>query len=181
MRIPSLRTRWLFSSSLTSLVCAALLLCSFSIAKQNPPAQGDAVRVWRLIKRDLVAKDGREYWGQNIKHSLIPGGAEGVGRFRGVVISSTPREHPNVIVLGILDKNVPEVEMRFIDSRCVSILLFALLASTLIFGQSLDELKGKYGATVSETFTVRTGVGVRVRNGPNGRIARDAHFPDARR
>ena len=51
------------------------------------------------------------------------------------------------------------------------LLLFALFASTLVFGQSLGELNGKYSAAVSETFTVRTGVGVRVRNGPNRRIA----------
>ncbi len=57
------------------------------------------------------------------------------------------------------------------------ILLFAFLASTLIFGQSLDELKGKYGAAFSETFTVRTGIGVRVRSGPNGRIAEMLIFP----
>lgn len=46
-----------------------------------------------------------------------------------------------------------------------------------MFGQSLDDLKGKYGAASSETFTVRTGIGVRVRSGPNGRLAEMLIFP----
>ncbi len=66
---------------------------------------------------------------------------------------------------------------RYVYSRFVRILLFAFLASTLILGQSLDELKGKYGAAISETFIVRSGMGVRVRNGPNGRVAEMLIFP----
>ncbi len=47
----------------------------------------------------------------------------------------------------------------------------------MIFGQSLDELRSKYGGAVSETFTVRNGIGVRVRNRPDGRISEMLIFP----
>jgi hypothetical protein len=41
--------------------------------------------------------------------------------------------------------------------QCVRILLFAFVASTSIFSQSVDELRTKYGSAVSETFTSRRG------------------------
>jgi len=74
-----------------------------------------ALEVWRAIKRSLSATNGQDYWKQDIKGTLIPGGAAGVNCFRGFVISSKPTKLPNVIVLGILDKKIPEVELRFLD------------------------------------------------------------------
>lgn len=47
----------------------------------------------------------------------------------------------------------------------------------MIFGQSADDLKSKYGSAASETFTVRTGIGVRVRSKANGAIAEMLIFP----
>jgi hypothetical protein len=50
-------------------------------------------------------------------------------------------------------------------------LLITLIACTAIAGQSRDELRRKYGAPVSETFTIRPGINGTVSYGPNGRIA----------
>jgi hypothetical protein len=73
--------------------------------------------MWRAIKRQLLTPNGLQYWQENIKDSLIPGGAEGLARLTGFVIASTPTEHPTTLVLGIIDKKIPEVELRFVDRR----------------------------------------------------------------
>jgi hypothetical protein len=79
--------------------------------------QRESLVIWRAIKRELMGRTGADYWLENIKGFLIPGGAEGVQRLTGFLISSTPAEHPNAIVLGILDRNTPEVQLTFVDRR----------------------------------------------------------------
>jgi hypothetical protein len=59
----------------------------------------------------------------------------------------------------------------------VRILLLAVVSSTLIFGQSVDALKSRYGTAISQTFTVRDGIGVRVKSRPDGRVAEMLIFP----
>jgi hypothetical protein len=108
----------MFSSPL----CIGLLISALAAPGQRTPDFGrsersQALEVWQSIKRDLSAPDGLDYWENNIKDALIPGGAAGVNRFPGFVISSKPSKHPNVIVLGILDNKVPEVELRLVDRR----------------------------------------------------------------
>jgi hypothetical protein len=49
--------------------------------------------------------------------------------------------------------------------------LFLCLGSVAIFGQALDELKSKYGPAVSETFSVRPSIGVKVRTNSQGAVA----------
>ncbi len=66
--------------------------------------------------RPAAARDSSHVL-KNIKEFLIPGGAEGVQRLTGFIISSTPADHPNTIVLGILDRNTPDVQLRFVDRR----------------------------------------------------------------
>lgn len=97
-----------------------MLVCSLSIPSQTVTDNLDtsdqhALSIWRAIKRQLLAPDGLEYWQQSIKNCLIPGGADGVKRFTGFVIKSTPTEHPTTLDLGIIDETVSEVELRFVD------------------------------------------------------------------
>ena len=95
--------------------------CLMSGQTGNPDlgtsGQYESLVIWRAIKRELTGRTGADYWRENIKGYLIPGGAEGLRRLTGFIISSTPAEHPNAIVLGILDRHTPEVRLRFVDRR----------------------------------------------------------------
>jgi len=52
----------------------------------------------------------------------------------------------------------------------MKVVLLAILACTVVLGQSRDELKTKYGNAVSETFLVRPGIGVTATFSASGQI-----------
>jgi len=68
--------------------------------------------LWASIKASLTAVDGAEYFETNMKGALIPGGAGGVSRFRGTVVSSTPAEWPKTIVLALSGDGKPDVHLK---------------------------------------------------------------------
>jgi hypothetical protein len=68
--------------------------------------------LWLRIKAVLNSDDGSAYFESSMKDALVPGGAEGVGRFRGTVISSSPALWPDTIVLAVLREQVPDVTLK---------------------------------------------------------------------
>ena len=64
--------------------------------------------LWAAIKRSLTAPDGEEYFRQNLKDAALPVMA-------GTLISATPADRPNVLVLAIADSATPEITLRVKD------------------------------------------------------------------
>ncbi len=77
------------------------------LAKDNP-----SLAMWKTIKDNLVAPNGDMYF-ESIKGALIPGGANGVKKFSGKLISSKPELKPKELVLAISDDTTPEVTLKF--------------------------------------------------------------------
>ncbi len=75
--------------------------------KKNP-----AMAMWMTLKKELTGENGQQYFESNLKHAAIPGGAQGVQKFRGALISQKPAANPKELVLGITDENTPEVTLR---------------------------------------------------------------------
>ena len=71
---------------------------------------------WAEIKRDLSGPEGIKYW-EALKEACIPCGLYGVHTLRGTVISSTPADHPNELVLAMSDDPTPEVTLRLFDRQ----------------------------------------------------------------
>lgn len=76
--------------------------------KTNP-----MLALWMSIRKELTGPQGVEYFETRMKNAALPGGAAGVERFKGTVISMTPANRPKEVVIGIADANTPEVTLKF--------------------------------------------------------------------
>ena len=61
--------------------------------------------------------DGEEYFKNNLKGAVIPGGVEGVHVFTGTLLSAEPAAQPSVLVMAISDGTTPEATLRFKDAE----------------------------------------------------------------
>jgi len=75
-------------------------------AKQNP-----SLALWQNLKQELTGANGEQYFSANMKGAEVPGGAGGVQKFKGKLISEKPAVRPKELVLGIADANSPEVTL----------------------------------------------------------------------
>ena len=83
--------------------------CLVSDKDKFGPAGVDPARsLWMDIRSALVSEGGADYFAANMKGALVPGGAVGVSRLKGTLISSTPKE----LVLGLTDPMTPEATLR---------------------------------------------------------------------
>ena len=76
-------------------------------AKKNP-----AMAMWMNLKRELTGPNGEQYFESSLKGAAVPGGAHGVQKFKGVLISSKPATAPKELVLGVMDPNTPDVTLK---------------------------------------------------------------------
>jgi hypothetical protein len=59
------------------------------------------VGLWRDIRKTLVAPEGETYFEKNMKDAALPGGVNGVAKFKGKIVSMTPMTRPKELVLNI--------------------------------------------------------------------------------
>jgi hypothetical protein len=76
-----------------------------------PMAQSSS-SLWNSIKRALTADDGRRYFENYVKDSMIPGGAQGVHAFVGTVLSTGPADRPTILVVALGDKTTPDATLH---------------------------------------------------------------------
>ncbi len=69
--------------------------------------------LWTSIKTQLTAADGATYFTNSMKGTLLPGGANGVQKFTGKVISMEPATRPKTVVIGIENPTVPDATLKF--------------------------------------------------------------------
>lgn len=77
-------------------------------AAANDPAGA----MWKLIRDALVADGGQAYFDEKIKGAALPGGANGVTKFKGKLVSATPDTNPKELVIGITDPKIGEVTLK---------------------------------------------------------------------
>lgn len=69
--------------------------------------------LWQTAIKEPLTKDGGEaYFEMNVKGALLPGGANGVQKFRAKIVSMTPAIKPKEIVLALEQPNVPDVTLE---------------------------------------------------------------------
>jgi hypothetical protein len=69
--------------------------------------------LWHTAIKEPLTKDGSEaYFEMNMKGTLLPGGANGVQKFKGKIVSMTPETKPKQIVLALEQPNVPDVTLE---------------------------------------------------------------------
>jgi hypothetical protein len=93
------------------------------IAAKKAAAEEDFVKahpdlgLWQTAIKDPLVKDGGEaYFEMNMKGTLLPGGANGVQKFKGKIVSMTPETRPKQIVLALEQPNVPDVTLELSEA-----------------------------------------------------------------
>ena len=77
--------------------------------KSNP-----MMALWlTAVKTPLIAADGNDYFEKNVKGSLLPGGAEGVSKFKGKLVDAVPAKNPKQLKIALGDSESPEVTLVF--------------------------------------------------------------------
>ena len=68
--------------------------------------------LWKRIKTELTGDNGSAYFETSMKDAALPGGAEGITKFKGTLISMTPPVRPKELELGIENASVPDVTLK---------------------------------------------------------------------
>ena len=77
-------------------------------------AKNPMIGLWAKILREPLTKDGGEaYFDMNVKDALLPGGANGVMKFKGKIVSITPATRPKEIELAIEHAGVADAKLVF--------------------------------------------------------------------
>jgi len=76
-------------------------------AKANP-----MLALWRNIKKELTSDNGPAYFESSMKGAALPGGVNGVAKFKGKLISMSPAVRPKELVLGIENPSVKDVTLK---------------------------------------------------------------------
>jgi hypothetical protein len=79
------------------------------LKKTNPQ-----LALWVNIKRELSGPNGQQYFDTNLKGAAIPGGVEGIQKFKATVVSTTTDKlkRTTSIVVGISAKEMSEVTLN---------------------------------------------------------------------
>jgi tetratricopeptide (TPR) repeat protein len=76
-------------------------------AKANP-----MLALWRSIKTELTGDNGPAYYESSVKDAGLPGGANGVMKFKGKLISTTPETRPKELKLAVENPEVGDVILK---------------------------------------------------------------------
>jgi hypothetical protein len=73
--------------------------------------------LWQTAIKEPLLKDGGDaYFEMNVKGALLPGGANGVQKFKGKIVSMTPETKPKQIVLAVEQPNVPDATLELSEA-----------------------------------------------------------------
>jgi tetratricopeptide (TPR) repeat protein len=76
-------------------------------ARANP-----MLALWRRIKTELQSDQGSTYFENNMKGAALPGGVNGIAKFKGKLVSMTPAVRPKELVLAIENSNTADVTLK---------------------------------------------------------------------
>jgi hypothetical protein len=84
------------------------LMAQNAVAQERKPGVPDIPAMqflWTRIKAALTGPNGEKYWESGMKGAEVP-------YLYGIVLSSTPKDQPNHLVLAMSDKSTPEVTLE---------------------------------------------------------------------
>lgn len=101
-------------ATLVSILLSALLMIPAELSMAQVPKTravnpDDASRaMWRSIKKQLTAQNGNEYFLNILQNADMP-------MLIGTLLSATPYEQPNTLIVSLSDGSTPEATLRFTD------------------------------------------------------------------
>jgi hypothetical protein len=71
-----------------------------------------ATEIWQRIKGNLQGSNGKDFFEDFMRDTLIPSGPDSPDSFPGKVVSSQPAEGPDQLILGFGNSTTPEITLR---------------------------------------------------------------------
>jgi hypothetical protein len=87
------------------LMVLGLCILSNHVVCQSSTEDDPPTVLWRGIKQELSGPHGREFFDKSIKDALLP-------PLRGVLVSSTPADHPTEFLVAMAGNPHPEVTLK---------------------------------------------------------------------
>jgi tetratricopeptide (TPR) repeat protein len=75
--------------------------------KANP-----SLALWMNLKKELQGPNGEQFFETTMKNANVPGGAGGITKLRGHLISAKPAANPTQLVIGMEKADVAEVTLK---------------------------------------------------------------------
>jgi hypothetical protein len=95
-----------------SIVSAQQIAAKTAAEQENFIKTHPDLGLWQTAIKEPLVKDGGEaYFEMSMKGALLPGGANGVQKFKGKIVSMSPETKPKQIVLALEQPNVPDVTL----------------------------------------------------------------------
>jgi hypothetical protein len=76
-------------------------------ARANP-----MLALWKSIKAELTSENGSSYFDNNMKGAGLPGGVNGVTKFKGKLVSMTPAVRPKELTLAVENAPVADAILK---------------------------------------------------------------------
>lgn len=76
-------------------------------------ASNPALAMWQTIKTGLTGDNPDAFFEGSVKDAELPGGANGVTKFKGKIVKMTPENRPKEIVLAVEKPDVADVTLKF--------------------------------------------------------------------
>ena len=92
------------------LIVLGLCLLSHHVVCQSSTEDDPPTALWRGIEQELSGPHGREYLAKSIKDVLLP-------PLYGVLVSSTPADHPTEFLVAMAGNPHPEVTLKLYGSQ----------------------------------------------------------------
>lgn len=99
-----------------AMLVLTLLAAAPSFAQTRKLPRPTSREFWTIIKAALTAPDGQDYFENNLKGAMVPGGAGAVELLTGTLVSAEPASQPAVLIVAISDAKTPEVTLQLKDS-----------------------------------------------------------------
>lgn len=80
-------------------------------AEKAAEAANPMLALWKSVKKELLSDGGAAYFDKNMKGALLPGGVNGVMKFKGKLVFGTAAR-PKELVLGIEKADMAEVTLK---------------------------------------------------------------------
>jgi hypothetical protein len=82
--------------------------------EKEKEAMGPMKVLWvKILREPLTAANGASYFDMTVKEAGLPGGANGVTKFKGKIVSMTPATRPKEIVLAIENDGTGDATLKF--------------------------------------------------------------------
>ncbi|SRR5579884_1268742 len=93
--------------------CAATMTAVLlSQTHSDPTLEARQRELWNAVKATLLSDQGSQYFANSIHDALLP-------PLKGTVVTATPPDNPNTIILALSDHSTPEVTLELIEREPV--------------------------------------------------------------